>query len=139
MNFKITKIKLGLMLLIFLVGVALIVFGIVLNSYQNNNTLVQDNNNSDDLPLGAERTKIQNEILEIVENCLKEQTKIEEYLNMKNTRRITMQDLKEEVKIDISKFEELNYGCNNDLTTISYEDDFSTHSITLTCDILLKK
>ena len=50
-----------------------------------------------------------------------------------------MQEIKEELNIDISEFEKLEYKCNNNFTTIDYNEDYSEHVISLTCEALFKK
>ena len=89
--------------------------------------------------LGLEREKAQEEIIAIIEKSISNKTLIDKYLNQKNNRRITMKELKEELKINISEFEHSKYDCNNEYTTIDYNEDYSQHVISITCNSLLKK
>ena len=133
------KTKIILVSIIFVIGISLIIIGVVLSGKQKEETSPNQQSPGTEELLGEERSKVQKEIIDTVESCLTEETKIKEYLEKKGFRSITMQELKDELKIDISAFENLKYGCDNNLTEIDYNEGYTEHLITLTCEALFKK
>ena len=134
---KKNKIKIIIVIVMLALGVSLIVTGVVFNSKKEEPTPIE--NNLDGELLGEERVKVQDEIVEVIEKYLADDTKIREYLDEKGERKITLKELKDNVKTDISAFEKLKYGCDSELTMIDFSEDYSKHTISLTCDALLKK
>ena len=105
--------------------------------------LVLSNNKNSSSPdkelLGEEREKVTNEIIGIVEDYISDKKLIKNYLDQKNEKTLTIKEIKENLNLDVSKFEKKEYGCNNEFTTIDFNEDYSKHVISITCSILFKK
>ena len=134
MKQKLPKTKLILIIVVFILGIIFIILGFTLNSSNKNSNSTKPNQEL----LGEERLDMEEEIINIIEKYLNNEA-IKTYLEKKGNKRISMEEIKEELKIDISEFEQSKYGCNNAFTIIDFNDDYSDHTISLTCDILLKK
>ena len=134
---KKNKIKIIIVIVMLALGITLIVTGIVFNDKKKEPTPTENNTNGE--LLGEARVRVQDEIVGVIEKYLADDTKIRKYLDEKGERKITLKELKDNVKTDISEFEKLKYGCDSELTMIDFSEDYSKHTISLTCDALLKK
>ncbi len=134
---KKNKIKILIVIIMLAIGVSLIVTGVVFNSKKEEPAPAEEEPAGE--LLGEERLEVTDEIIGVIEKYLVDDTKIKEYLNDKGERKITIKELKDNVKTDITEFEKLKYGCDSELTMIDFSDDYSKHTISLTCDALLKK
>ncbi len=127
---RITKKKMFIVIFILTLGLLFLIFGIILN---NNHTFENDLEEKKEL-LGEDRIIAEDNIIEVINKYL-DNSKIKEYLTSKNQKKISIKELKENLKVDISEFEKLKYGCNSELTTINYNSDYTDYNITLTCDV----
>ena len=126
------KKKIILLIIFSVIGIALISVSIFLTIPKELSSPVKE-------LLGEERTEISNEIISIVEEYVSDKNLIKDYLDSKEQKRITVKEIKEDLKIDVSKFEKKEYGCSDEYTTIDFNDDYSDHVISITCSILFKK
>lgn len=125
---------------IVIIAVVVIAISMVLVIFVNKHPKELTNNLSNGELLGEERVKVQEEIIGIINKYIDENMQsIKEYLNAKNERTISMEELEKELKVDINKFKKLKYGCDSKFTTIDFNVDYSEHVITITCKALYKK
>ncbi len=131
------KKKIIIAILILILGASLLLVGIFFKT-QASNPSNNPKEPTDNL-LGEDRRLAQKEVVSIIEKYITNNSEIKNYLDKKGDKRITLKELKEELKIDISEFENSKYECIPEYTIIDFSEDYSDYTISLTCEALLKK
>ena len=87
--------------------------------------------------LGEKRLKEQQKMYEIIDKYIKDNSKLKDYVINNNITSLSIKNLKDIIKIDISEFENSKYKCNSEYTTIDFTAGFENYTISLSCDAFL--
>ena len=137
-NIKKINKKLVLMILIIIILGATI--GIVYIKLHNNEKIKESDINTQNLAtglLGEKRLEEQKKIYNIIDKYIKDNSKVKDYVTENNLTNLSIKDLKDIMKIDISEFENSKYKCNSEYTTIDFTEGFENYTISLSCDAFL--
>ena len=79
----------------------------------------------------------QEKVTDLINNYVDNNPEIFNYAKNNNLEQLTLLELKNILKIDISEFNELPYKCNEEETFIKFEDNYSKYFIVIACDEFL--
>ena len=82
---------------------------------------------------GKERINAQAEIVDIIKKYVDNNKNILQHAKNNKLVSISIKDLKEDFKIDITEFESLSYNCDSSKKNIKFKDNYSNYYITLNC------
>ena len=83
--------------------------------------------------LGTDRLDAQTSLINIVKNYIDGSEDIKEYVNNNNVEKLTISDLRDNFSIDIYEFENSEYDCDIDNTSIKFKDGYDDQTILLAC------
>lgn len=83
--------------------------------------------------LGEDRLDGQTKAVELVKKYLKNINNLNEYAKNNNLRYVSLEKLSKDFKFDIKEYENLEYECIGETTTISFEEDYSDYTISIDC------
>lgn len=95
-----------------------------------------DKGNNNNLS-GVERSEAQASLINIIQSYIKASNGIEDYVNKNNIDKLTISDLRNNFAIDIKEFENSEYGCDINGTSIRFEDSYDKQTILLACKAFL--
>ena len=129
---------------LFILGIVLIIIGVIINHSMKKNPIIENPNeekepDDDENLLGMERLESQKRVTALIEGYIKQIPNLEEYLQEHDKTSLTLKEVKEDLGIDTTEIEKLEYGCNLDGTMIDFQNGINDYKILIACDIFLLK
>ena len=133
---KIKKTWIIVTISIFALGIILAVTGIVITFLISNPKPIENQEEKEpDNLLGIDRLESQQKVTSAIDNYIKQIPNLEEYLKEHDKTSLTIKEMKDDLHIDTSEIEKLEYGCNLEGTLVDFQDGIDNYKILISCDI----
>lgn len=130
------KKKLILIILLVIIILVIAIISISLINKKNNIPDNIPNDNQEELKtpiLGEERLNGQTKVVSVIKKYVDSIKNLNEYAKTNNLKEVSLKKLSDEFKFDLKEFNNLEYECQSETTTISFNETYDDYTISLDC------